>query len=119
MYNNYKMSQNGIYFNDNIRRMLDPENNNGTYFTPLTIRFKLVYTTSIRFYTVCPDWTTRELYTFIRPYVSIDFELENFDIVLAGQSESEEAEALRVSSNIRISHFMSGLDGETMYIRPR
>ena len=105
--------------NNNMRRILDPETNSGIQFTPLTIRFKLVYTTSIRFYTVCPDWTTRELYNFIRPYVSVDFGLENFDIVLAGQPESEEANAIIMSNNLKISDVISRLNSVTMYIRPR
>ena len=102
----------------NNRQNLNPEQNDGQQFTPVTIRFKLVYTTSIRFYTVCPDWTTRQLLKFIRPYVTIDFGLDDFDIVVSGQPMSERAIALRISSNIKVRDITDNMNYLCFYIRP-
>lgn len=103
----------------NSRNNLDPEQNDGQQFTPVTIRFKLVYTTSIRFYTVCPDWTTRELIKFIRPYVAIDFGLTDFDIVVSGQPMAETGDALRISSNIKVRDITNNMNYLCFYIRPQ
>ena len=78
----------------NSRRELNPEYNDGISFTPATIRFKLAFSTTVRFYTICPDWTTRQLKNFIRPYVTVDFGLENFDIV-----EKAEPKPLKIYIN--------------------
>ena len=104
---------------NNDRRARDPEFNNNMSFTPVTIRFKLVYTTTIRFYTICPDWTTRQLKNFIRPYVTIDFGLENFDIIEAGLPDAERAPELRISSNFKIRNIVSNMDYLCFYIRPQ
>ena len=104
---------------NNVRRTLDPEFNNGMSFTPVTIRFKLVYTTTIRFYTICPDWTTRELKEFIRPYVSIDFALEDFDIVETRLEGDELARPIRISKNIKVQDILTNMSYLCMYIRPR
>jgi hypothetical protein len=103
----------------NSRRDLNPEYNDGRSFTPVTIRFKLVFSTTIRFYTICPDWTTRQLKSFIRPYVTIDFGLENFDIVEAGLPDAERASSLRISSNFKIRDIVSNMDYLCFYIRPQ
>ena len=129
---NYKLLiiQYSIIINNRMSRQIDlqvstrrdnlnPEQNDDNHFEPVTIRFKLVFTTSIRFYTVCPDWTTRELMEFIRPYVIIDFGLTDFDIVVAGQPMSENAEALRISSNIKVSDITYNMNYLCFYIRPR
>ena len=104
---------------NNNRRALDPEFNNGMSFTPVTIRFKLVYTTTIRFYTICPDWTTRELKEFIRPYVAIDFALEDFDIVETRLEGDEQARSIRISGNIKVQDILTNMSYLCMYIRPR
>lgn len=104
---------------NNDRRALDPEFHNGMSFTPVTIRFKLVYTTTIRFYTICPDWSTRELKEFIRPYVSIDFALENFDIVETRLEGDELARPIRISKNIKVQDILTNMSYLCMYIRPR
>jgi len=103
----------------NLRENLNPEQNDGHHFTPVTIRFKLVYTTAIRFYTVCPDWTTRQLREFITPYVIIDFGITDFDIVVCGQPMSENGEALRMSSNIKVHDITDNMNYLCFYIRPR
>jgi hypothetical protein len=90
----------------NNRRELNPEYNDGRSFTPATIRFKLAFSTTVRFYTICPDWTTRQLKNFIRPYVTIDFGLENFDIVESGLPDAERAPELRISSNFKIRNIV-------------
>jgi hypothetical protein len=104
---------------NNNRRALDPELNDGQSFQPVTIRFKLVYTTTIRFYTICPDWTTRQLKEFIRPYVSIDFALEDFDIVETRLQGDEQARPIQISSNIKVRDVLSNMSYLCMYIRPR
>lgn len=112
------MSQQQLELNlTNSRLALDPENNNGRAFTPVTIRFKLVYTTGIRFYTVCPDWTTRQLMEFIRPYVIIDFQLNEFEIVEAGLPLAERAEPIRISGNLKICDIVNNMNYLCLYIR--
>lgn len=112
------MAQPAIIYLNNSRTILDPEFNEGQSFTPVTIRFKLVYTTVIRFYTVCPDWTTRQLKEFIGPYVLTDFGLEDFDIVETRQPGDEQARPIRISSNIKVSQILSNMSYLCMYIRP-
>ncbi len=102
---------------DNSRENLNPEQNEDEHFEPVTIRFKLVYTTAIRYYTVCPDWTTRQLMEFIRPYVIIDFGLTQFDIVVCGQPMAEQDAALRLSSNIKVSDITDNMNYLCFYIR--
>jgi len=104
---------------NNDRRALDPEFNNGISFTPVTIRFKLVYTTIIRFYTICPDWSTRELKDFISPYVAVDFALEDFDIVETRLEGDEQARPIRISRNIKVQDILINMSYLCMYIRPR
>lgn len=104
---------------NNDRRALDPEFHNNMSFTPVTIRFKLVYTTTIRFYTICPDWSTRELKEFIRPYVAIDFALEEFDIVETRLEGDELARPIRISKNIKVQDILTNMSYLCMYIRPR
>ena len=101
------------------RRELNPEYNDGRSINPATVRFKLVFSTIVRFYTICPDLTTRQLKNFIRPYVTIDFGLENFDIVEAGLPDSERAPALRISSNFKIIDIVSNMEYLCFYIRPQ
>ena len=103
----------------NSRRDLNPEYNDGLSFTPLTIRFKLVYSTTVRFYTICPDWTTRQLKEFIRPYVAIDFALEDFDIVETRLEGDEQARSIRISSNITVQDILTNMNYLCMYVRPR
>jgi len=102
----------------NRREHLNPEQNDDHQFEPVTIRFKLVYTTSIRFYTVCPDWTTRQLIDFVKPYIMIDFGLTDFDIVVAGQPMAENGDALRMSSNIKVSDITNHMNYLCFYVRP-
>jgi hypothetical protein len=113
------MSQQIQIILQNNRRDLNPEYNDSQSFTPVTIRFKLVYSTTIRFYTICPDWTTRQLKNFIRPYVAIDFGLENFDIIEAGLPDAERAHAFRISSNLKIRDIVSNMEYLCFYIRPQ
>ena len=101
------------------RQELNPEINNGQYFNSITLRFKKVFTTNIKFYTVCPDWTTQQLVEFIKPYVAIDFELEQFDIVESGLELSELANPIRISGNIKISEMFRNLNQLCLYIRER
>ena len=101
------------------RQELNPEFNNGQYFNSVTIRFKKVFTTNIKFYTVCPDWTTQQLVEFIKPYVAVDFELEQFDIVESGLPLSELANPIRISGNIKISEMFGNVNQLCLYIRER
>ena len=103
----------------NSRENLNPEQNDDQHFEPVTIRFKLVYTTAIRYYTVCPDWTTRQLVEFIRPYVIIDFGLTHFDIVVCGQPMAEQDAALHLSSNIKVSDITDNMNYLCFYVRPQ
>jgi hypothetical protein len=111
------MSQRIEFHLDSRRDNLSPEENDGQHFEPVTIRFKLVYTTAIRYYTVCPDWNTRQLMEFIRPYVIIDFGLTEFDIIVSGQPLAERANALRLSSNIKVSDITNNMNYLCFYIR--
>ena len=104
---------------ENSRENLNPEENDEEHFVPVTIRFKLVYTTAIRYYTVCPDWTTRQLMEFIRPYVIIDFGHTQFDIVVCGQPMAEQDAALRLSRNIKVRDIINNMNYLCFYIRPQ
>jgi hypothetical protein len=64
-----------------------------------------------------PNWTTRELYEFIKPYVFIDFEISDFEIVQAGQRGAEQATPIRITNNITMNEMFANLDEETFYIR--
>jgi hypothetical protein len=110
---------NSVQSNSNSRHELNPEFNNGQYFNSVTIRFKKVFTTNIKFYTVCPDWTTQQLVEFIKPYVAVDFEIEQFDIVESGLPLSELANPIRISSNIKISEMFGNMNQLCLYIRER
>jgi hypothetical protein len=66
-----------------------------------------------------PDWTTEQFYEFIKPYVTIDFELVPFDIVEAGLPMSEHAAPIRISSNIKIREMFENFENLTFYIRGR
>ena len=101
------------------RQNLNPEQNDEHHFTPVTIRFKLIYTTAIRYYTVCPDWTIWQLMEFVKPYIAIDFELTHFDIVVAGQPLAEHAEALRISNNVKVHDITGNMDYLCFYVRPQ
>ena len=101
------------------RDALDQESNEGQYFRPIPIRFKKVFTNNIKYYMINPDWTTQQFYEFIKPYVTIDFELVPFDIVEAGLPMSEHAAPIRITSNIKIREMFANLDNLTFYIRQR
>lgn len=103
--------------NENSRYSLNPELNDGQQFVPITIRFKLVYTTAIRYYTVCPDWTIWQMMEFIKPYVLVDFGLEQFDIVLVGQPMAERGDALRISNNAKVCDISNNMDYLCLYVR--
>jgi hypothetical protein len=103
--------------NENSRYALNPELNDGQPFVPITIRFKLVYTTAIRYYTVCPDWTICQMMEFIKPYVLLDFGLEQFDIVLVGQPMAERGDALRISNNAKVYNISNNMDYLCLYVR--
>jgi hypothetical protein len=64
-----------------------------------------------------PYWTTQQLYEFIKPYVFIDFEISDFEIVRAGQRGAEEATPIRITNNITMNEMFANLDEETFYIR--
>jgi hypothetical protein len=99
------------------RDALNQELSEGQHFRPISIRFKKVFTTNVKYYMVNPDWTTQQFYEFIKPYVLIDFELERFDIVEAGLPLSERAAPIRISNNIKIREMFANLDSLTFYIR--
>ena len=101
------------------RDALDQESNEGQYFRPIPIRFKKVFTNNIKYYMINPDWTTEQFYEFIKPYVTIDFELVPFDIVEAGLPMSEHAVPIRISSNIKIREMFENFENLTFYIRGR
>ena len=101
------------------RDALNQELSEGQHFRPISVRFKKVFTTNIKYYMINPDWTTYQFYEFIKPYVLIDFELSNFDIVEAGLPMSEHAVPIRVSSNIKIREMFENFENLTFYIRGR
>lgn len=101
------------------RDILNQESNDGQYFRPISVRFKKVYTTNVKYYMANPDWTTQQFYEFIKPYVTIDFELVSFDIVEAGLLMSERAAPIRISSNIKLREMYNNLDNLTFYVRER
>ncbi len=84
---------------------------------PSCIRFKKVYTTNVKFYMINPNWTTRQLYEFIKPYVFIDFEISDFEIVQAGQPGAEQATPIRITNNTTMNEMFDNLDDLTFYIR--
>ena len=98
---------------NNSRNALIQESNNGIW---ITLRVKKVYTTNVRLYLINPDWTTQQLVDFIKPYVAIDFELAQFDLVEAGQ---ETGPAIRITSNIKISEMFGNLEYLCFYVRER
>jgi len=101
------------------RAALNQELSDGQHFRPISARFKKVFTTNIKYYMINPDWTTKQFYEFINPYVLIDFELSLFDIVEAGLPLSEHANPIRISNNIKIREMFNDLDNLTFYIRER
>lgn len=101
------------------RDELNQELSEGQHFRPISIRFKKVFTTNVKYYMVNPDWTTQQFYEFIKPYIAIDFELVPFDIVEAGLPLSERAAPIRISSNIKIREMFANFENLTFYIRQR
>ena len=101
------------------RDELNQELSEGQYFRPISVRFKKVFTTNVKYYMVNPDWTTQQFYEFIKPYIAIDFELVPFDIVEAGLPLSERAAPIRISSNIKIREMFANFENLTFYIRQR
>lgn len=101
------------------RDELNQELSEGQHFRPISIRFKKVFTTNVKYYMVNPDWTTQQFYEFIKPYIAIDFELVPFDIVEAGLPMSERAAPIRISSNIKIREMFANFENLTFYIRQR
>ena len=99
------------------RELLDQESNEGQYFRPISVRFKKVSTNNIKYYMINPDWTTRQLYEFIKPYIVIDFELVPFDIVEVGLPLAERAEAVQITNNIRVREMFRNLDHLCFYVR--
>ena len=101
------------------RDELNQELSDGQHFRPISVRFKKVFTTNVKYYMVNPDWTTQQFYEFIKPYIAIDFELVPFDIVEAGLPLSERAAPIRISSNIKIREMFANFENLTFYIRQR
>jgi hypothetical protein len=101
------------------RDALNQELSEGRNFRPISVRFKKVFTTNVKYYMINPDWTTEQFYEFIKPYVMIDFEMAPFDIVEAGLPMSERAAPIRISNNIKVREMFENLDGLTFYIRSR
>ena len=101
------------------RDELNQELSEGQHFRPISVRFKKVFTTNVKYYMVNPDWTTQQFYEFIKPYIAIDFELVPFDIVEAGLPLSERAAPIRISSNIKIREMFVNFENLTFYIRQR
>ena len=99
------------------RSELNQELSEGQHFRPISVRFKKVFTTNVKYYMINPDWTTQQFREFIKPYVLIDFEIENFDIVEAGLPHSEYASPIRISNNIKIREMFENFDSLTFYIR--
>ena len=101
------------------RDALNQELSEGRSFRPISVRFKKVFTTNVKYYMINPDWTTEQFYEFIKPYIMIDFELAPFDIVEAGLPMSERATPIRITSNIKVREMFENLDSLTFYIRGR
>ena len=101
------------------RDALNQELSEGRSFRPISVRFKKVFTSNVKYYMINPDWTTQQFYEFIKPYVLIDFELAAFDIVEAGLPMSERAAPIRISNNIKIREMFENLESLTFYIRER
>ena len=101
------------------RSELNQELSEGQHFRPISVRFKKVFTTNVKYYMINPDWTTYQFYEFIKPYVLIDFDLVHFDIVVAGLPMSERDNPIRISKNIKVREMFNNLDSLTFYIRER
>lgn len=99
------------------REALNQESNEGRFIRPVSVRFKKIYTTNVKYYMINPNWTTQQFYEFIKPYVLIDFELASFDIVEAGRPRGELADPVRITNNVTVNEMFSEINELTFYIR--
>ena len=87
----------------------------------ISIYFKEAWTTNTRFYMIDPNWTTLELNTFLKNKILTDFNIDEYEIVEAGQSiegiPSECAPSLNISNNILLTNLFNNLSNTAFYIR--
>jgi hypothetical protein len=107
----------------NHREILNQENNEGIYIRPISIRFNKIYTNHTKYYMINPNWTIQQLYEFIKPYILIDFELNNFCIIQNNYPLSENSKLIPIlipipiTNTIKINEMFKNLNDLSFYIK--
>ena len=88
---------------------------------PIPVYFKEAWTCNTRYYLIEPNWTTLQLSIFLKNKILVDFEIDHYEIVEAGQNieglPSESAPALNISNNILLNNLFDNLSNTAFYIR--
>lgn len=87
-----------------------------------SIRFKVVYTENTVNYNVNPHWKLDDFFNIIKTKIIRDFNIEQFELVEAGQNtwngRAEEADALDIRQNISLYEKYGANLKVSFYIRP-
>ena len=87
-----------------------------------TITVKLVYTQRVHTYQVDPNWLLSDFWNMMKTILIQDFEIEEFELVEAGQNTNngiaEEGVAFNKNENIRLREKYGPTINVSFYIRP-
>jgi len=106
-----------LQYNTLFKKMSPPRN----WIIP-TITVKLVYTQCVYTYQVDPNWKLNDFWNILKSRLMRDFEIEEFELVEAGQNMSngiaEEGLAFNKNENIRLREKYGPTINVSFYIRP-
>jgi hypothetical protein len=87
----------------------------------VSVYFKEIFTSNIKNYLVDPNWSTSDFKNILKSYIIRDFDIDEFELVEAGQiinnMASEYAPAINISDNIKLKNLFGNFEHTSFYIR--
>ena len=89
----------------------------------VSLYFKMVYTTRTTYYDIDTNWSPLQLYNYVKPLITSDFNITNFellDTITPFNGKSEEKPKIQLIDNISLEQLygVNNINQLSIYIRP-